>query len=246
MPLNSLVQSLYSFGSFYSNRPQLIEPNQPFIFNTHISLLNINPTENTSEIIILQSGIYVINIIIHLKIAGTVAFLKNNTVINNSITYSNLGNTNILIHFITSFIENDTLKLINFNTSEQLICENSKNLNNLDLTIIKISPSYSNNQNSVSIDLQLNDSHKEWLPSEGSESEGSGSEGSEEESGSEGSGESGSGKGSEEGSGESGSGSGSGESGSEGSGSGESGSEGSGSRGSEESESDESTDIIKE
>ena len=228
-----------SFATFSSNQLQLIDPHQPFIFNTHSCLLNIHHIENTSDIIILQSGIYVINIIIYLKIAGTVAFLKNNTVINNSITYSNLGNTNILIHFITSFIENDILKLINYDISGQLICENSKNLNNIDLTIIKIYPTYNNispslNSDSLkSEDVKLDNSHKEWI--ESSSEESGSSSGSEESGSGSGSGTQSEGSGSDSGTQSEGSGSGSEESGSE---------SGSGSEGSE-SQSEESSSSFK-
>jgi hypothetical protein len=73
---------------------------------------------------ISESGIYLINGIINLKTYGKLGLLKNNILINHSITSSNIDNKNIFMHFITCFNKGDKLKLINLDNKKLIYNQN--------------------------------------------------------------------------------------------------------------------------
>lgn len=126
-----------SYGSLVNYNIQIIEPNSSFIFEKNNLTQNKIHDENTSDIIILKNGIYVVNAIIYLKDAGEVALFKNDNIIENTITKSNLGTNIVFIHQILFLSENDILTLKNI-SKNLVVIFNPNNKTNLEVIICKI------------------------------------------------------------------------------------------------------------
>jgi hypothetical protein len=126
-----------SIGSITNQNIQIIEPASSFIFEKNCVTQNKILEENTSDIKISNNGIYVINFIIYLKDYGEVALFKNDKIIENSITKSNLGTNIIFMHQIIFLKEKDVLTLRNV-SQNLVIIFNPNNKINLELIICKI------------------------------------------------------------------------------------------------------------
>jgi len=126
-----------SYGSLVNCNIQIIEPNSSFIFEKNHLTQNQIHEENTSDIIIPKSGIYVVNTIIYLKDYGEVALFKNDKIIQNTVTKSNLGTNIVFMHQILFLSEKDIITLKNI-SKNLVVIFNPNNKINLEVIICKI------------------------------------------------------------------------------------------------------------
>ena len=140
---NKLKRKIFNgcntYGSFFSYKHQNIINNDGFIIEKHINIKNIHHLNNSPNIKFLKSGIFVINLVMHLSENAQIAFFINGNLIENSITSINVGTNNICIHEIIIFNESDVLSIRNYNLESIETCYKINTIcKNLDLTIWKI------------------------------------------------------------------------------------------------------------
>ena len=120
-----------SHGLFYSLLKQTIKPNNKIILEKHSHVLNLNFIDNSPNVHIKKTGIYVVNITCCFDHPGQVIVC-----INNIPDLSTLTNTNIIestkIHFITIhqilYLQvDDIISIDNYLSSESLITTQMSN-----------------------------------------------------------------------------------------------------------------------
>ena len=107
-----------SYGIFYSTKNRLIKPHGRIILDKQVKILNFVFNENTSDIIALNTGVYLIHITCHFDRQCRVLLYNNNN--NNKSKLSILGKTDsnnvINIHQLVNISSSDVIKLKNYSS----------------------------------------------------------------------------------------------------------------------------------
>jgi len=148
-----------TYGSFFSFTPQVVNINDGFIFEKHINIKNIHHLYDSPNIKFLNSGIFVINLIMHLSDSLQIGLFNNGILIEGTVRSTNMITNNICIHEILIFNESDVLSIRNYNSNLNktisTVPSNTEFINTsqtLDLTIWKIGESNNNSSPEQSSD----------------------------------------------------------------------------------------------
>jgi hypothetical protein len=128
--INKLGKENYdTIGIFYSLIQQMIEPSNEIILEKQSNVQNINFINGSSNINIIKTGIYIINITCYFDQPGQLV-----VIINNNPELSTLSNTNIIqnpyiayethlitIHKILYLKLGDIISIRNYNTSQSIV-----------------------------------------------------------------------------------------------------------------------------
>ena len=109
-----MINGSDSYGVFYSNCPQTIEPNNKIIFEKKSHILNLGYDDCDHSIKIKRSGMYIINLTCQFEQSGQIAIFINDNPDLISLTASNNPQNFITIHQIVNLNKGDHLSIRNY------------------------------------------------------------------------------------------------------------------------------------
>lgn len=142
-----MVNGSDAYGMFYSHCQQLIEPNNPIVFEKKSHVLNICLDQCSKSLKIKRSGMYVVNLTCQFEQLGQIALFINANPELSSLTSTNTPLNFVTIHQILNLKKGDCLSVRNYLTANPLttaistagIIPESKNV---CLNIWKIAPEH--------------------------------------------------------------------------------------------------------
>lgn len=137
------INNINCYGYFCNNNIQYVKDDQSFQYITTECSESSFMLINSSNIVIINPGFYLINVIMILDCYGQVALYINDRIIEHTITSSDEDHM-IMIHTKLNLNENDTIAIKNYNTEDTIISRKIKknkltdNMWNIKLSILQI------------------------------------------------------------------------------------------------------------
>lgn len=136
---------LDSYGSFYCIKQQIIFPDDSISFEKCNTILNLKFIKDCNYIKVYNSGIYTIYFNCHLESPSNIGLYINDNLEKSTIT---IGNNLIIINHIVKLNYGDKIYFKNIGqkslTTMKTITELDIEIQNVELTIFKISPLFRN------------------------------------------------------------------------------------------------------
>jgi len=140
-----MVNGCDAYGSFYSVISQTVQPNNSFIFEYVLNMLNFTFVPGSSDITVLRDGIYTFNLTVQLDQPSQVAIFLNNLPQLETVTASNSGTHIVTLHQLLSLKKNDVVSFRNYISSVAITTSlpatgTIQHSQNLDFTLYRIAP----------------------------------------------------------------------------------------------------------
>ena len=132
-----------AYGSFYSQTVQTVAPSQPFVFEYQDNKHNLGFTPNTTDITILQSGIYVFKLTVQTDQPCQITIFVNGAPLPQTTTAANSGAHILTLSQTLALNKNDIVQVRNYQstipvTTALPAAGTIQASQNLDLTLFRI------------------------------------------------------------------------------------------------------------